>query len=393
MSLILCICGIIIMVLNLMHLIHVCIKLKKVNHSSSIDYTKMRFVGKVDIVLVSFFLAGYIAIPFLENTVDKTMLISQILFWGAIFVSFSIYLFISFFKTLRDEVVYDVGDMQLSLDTYIRAVPGGVHHCVMEPEPAVTYVSKGFTDITGYTIEDFNSLYNGKYIGIIYESDREVLIAALEYMLKHMTSVTVNYRIRSKRGNIVWISDSMNVVKDSRGKKHIFAVVLDITSEKNDAQTDSLTNLLNKGTFNKLVREYMARKQNETFALFMIDLNYFKMVNDNYGHQVGDYVLEKTAEFLREFFDRKRALIGRVGGDEFMVLLKNVEPDSDEISRIKEKMEKDFRITIPKMPEAPPVLASIGCIEATCREDFDEVFKKADMAMYREKEKKHRINE
>jgi PAS domain S-box-containing protein len=105
----------------------------------------------------------------------------------------------------------------------------------------VYYVSKGFTDITGYTMEKIDELYNGKYTDFVYEADRSTFVAAIERLLRTMSETVVSYRIVSKRGDIIWVSDSMNIVKDSKGNRHIFAVVLDITDEKSSAMYKSPT--------------------------------------------------------------------------------------------------------------------------------------------------------
>ena len=146
----------------------------------------------------------------------------------------------------------------------------------------------------------------------------------------------------------------MNIVKDSKGNRHIFAVVLDITDEKSSAETDALTGILNKGAFNFNVREYMKLHADEHIALFMIDLNYFKEVNDKYGHQSGDTILIKTVEYLKAAFVDEDAIIGRVGGDEFMVLVKSVISE-DAVMALKKKVQDNFRLRIDDIPDFPPV--------------------------------------
>lgn len=86
-------------------------------------------------------------------------------------------------------------------------------------------------------------------------------------------------------------------------------------------QKDPLTGLLNKTASQNCVEAAMeADDIGESWALYMVDLDDFKDVNDNFGHPCGDYVLEETARLLREIFPEAGG-IGRVGGDEFMLLL------------------------------------------------------------------------
>ena len=87
---------------------------------------------------------------------------------------------------------------------------------------------------------------------------------------------------------------------------------------------DSLTGTLNKATCTALTAEYIReRKQDEEFALFVLDVDNFKTVNDTLGHQAGDVILQKVGHILLDSF-RIEDIVGRVGGDEFMILIKNV---------------------------------------------------------------------
>lgn len=99
------------------------------------------------------------------------------------------------------------------------------------------------------------------------------------------------------------------------------------TSLLRQAHTDALTGLLNKVYAEHTISEWLREKDFEDLqALMMIDMDYFKQINDTYGHATGDQVLKIFAGFLKEQF-RTTDIIGRVGGDEFMILMKNVRLD------------------------------------------------------------------
>lgn len=382
----------ILMIINVLYVIRVFFILKNSKNSDNLKKKNLNIVGDLYIALLILFVVGYVCISLNNNGENSIQLniMAQIMFWGAVFVFISVYVFRTLLKITNDQYIGELSDLQISLDTYIKSIPGGVHHCVFGPELRVYYVSKGFTDITGYTTEEIDELYNGKYTGFVYEADRSTFVAAIERLLRTMSETVVSYRIVSKRGDIIWVSDSMNIVKDSKGNRHIFAVVLDITDEKSSAETDSLTGILNKGAFNFYVREYMKLHADEHIALFMIDLNYFKEVNDKYGHQSGDTILIKTAEYLKAAFVDEDAIIGRVGGDEFMVLVKSVISE-DAVMALKKKVQDNFRLRIDDIPDFPPVSGSVGCIFAKCSDDFETVFRRADNAMYDEKDRAHAL--
>lgn len=90
------------------------------------------------------------------------------------------------------------------------------------------------------------------------------------------------------------------------------------------AQKDSLTGLYNQQTGKILISEYLSEKDPySSCGMMVIDMDYFKNINDNYGHLFGDEVLTRFSEFMRTFFRSKDILV-RAGGDEFVVFLKEI---------------------------------------------------------------------
>ncbi|QOY53242.1 GGDEF domain-containing response regulator [Candidatus Sulfurimonas baltica] len=94
---------------------------------------------------------------------------------------------------------------------------------------------------------------------------------------------------------------------------------------KQSALTDHLTNMYNKRAFESLGIEILskAKKESVSLACAVLDIDYFKKINDTYGHHIGDRVLVTVADLFREHF-RKDDLVARVGGEEFVVLLSNI---------------------------------------------------------------------
>lgn len=144
---------------------------------------------------------------------------------------------------------------------------------------------------------------------------------------------------------------------------------------------DMLTGLLNKGTAEKHCEEYLKeQKQGVQCVLFMIDIDHFKDVNDRGGHKKGDDILHCTGKALQQIF-RKEDILGRAGGDEFIVLMK----DTQDASRIKEKA--DGIMNAFSAPEAGGVTCSVGA--ALCKNkvtSFDAMYLLADKALYEAKE-------
>ncbi len=146
------------------------------------------------------------------------------------------------------------------------------------------------------------------------------------------------------------------------------------------AATDGLTGFLNKIATESQIREHLKRSQSGT--LFMIDADDFKMVNDSYGHILGDKILRGLAERIRDVFGPENVL-GRVGGDELVVFAPET-MDEETAGRKAEALLK--RMEEQTAPDAAPLSASIGI--AFCPRDghdFKQLFQAADKAMYEAK--------
>ena len=161
-----------------------------------------------------------------------------------------------------------------------------------------------------------------------------------------------------------------------------------MTEELRDmAQRDPLTGLPNRALFSDRLGQELAsaKRQSGRFAMAFIDLDYFKPINDNFGHGVGDQLLKQVAQRLQQSV-RANDTVGRIGGDEFVVLLAQLsEPDS--IFALAEKL---------RLALTPPFLVECHALRLTCsvgvavypQDGLDAIAltKSADQAMYRAKE-------
>ncbi len=149
------------------------------------------------------------------------------------------------------------------------------------------------------------------------------------------------------------------------------------------SQTDLLTGLLNKVSFEEKCRSYLeSRVIGAKCTLFIFDLDDFKEVNDNYGHQTGDKVLKLFSEILKGYF-HPDDIIGRVGGDEFMVLVLGDMPDGFAERRCRSVIHE---LKTTDVDGDKGITCSIGIAEDTQGHNFDDLYAKADSALYRSKE-------
>ena len=153
------------------------------------------------------------------------------------------------------------------------------------------------------------------------------------------------------------------------------------------ANTDGLTGVYNKVAYSQLAQdmdELIANNEIEPFGLAMIDLNWLKNTNDEYGHDVGDKALIKLSEVMTTVF--KNSLVYRVGGDEFIVVLCN--EDYKNADKLVKAFNKEIdHLSKKSIPEDERVSAAIGYAAFDPNEDrcVDDVFKRADKAMYKRK--------
>ena len=151
---------------------------------------------------------------------------------------------------------------------------------------------------------------------------------------------------------------------------------------KHQAEHDALTDLLNRGSYDRLLHLY--ESDGSHFALILVDVDVFKSVNDTYGHATGDKILKRVAYLLTTAF-RSIDHICRIGGDEFAIIMVEMTPDL--AYTIEEKIDAvNEQLANPEEEGIPAVSLSVG-IAFTDRENpSDSIFKDADKALYHVKE-------
>lgn len=184
---------------------------------------------------------------------------------------------------------------------------------------------------------------------------------------------------------------------DLNGENFTIFAVEDIRVEKErDAlmntlqkmsETDELTGLHNRRyTYKEAERELnRADRYNNPVSCFLLDIDFFKQINDTYGHQVGDLVLVEFAKVLQHSL-RKLDIITRWGGDEFLVLLP--ESDQDQALTAAERLREntaDMRVSIENGEISISISIGVTCLADERHISFTELIKEADEALYQAK--------
>lgn len=150
---------------------------------------------------------------------------------------------------------------------------------------------------------------------------------------------------------------------------------------QHEAEHDALTGLFNRGAFEKM--KQILSGSLEPIAVLLIDVDLFKHVNDNYGHEVGDAALKKVSAMLTEKF-RSSDLVFRIGGDEFCVIMQKITPNEKHVIRDKlDIINADLQKADDKVPAKLSVSVGVAFSQFGFSEDL---FKKSDKALYYTKE-------
>ena len=240
-------------------------------------------------------------------------------------------------------------------------------------------------------IFDFESLFKNKKI--IHSSDLEVFEKLCDSVRLGKDIITAELRIfNTELDDYIWATINARTIFSENGKPvSVIGRLRNISKNKeaemrliDKAERDPLTKIYNKSTTMSLIKDYLRTDSRETNdALIIVDVDNFKAVNDNLGHLFGDSILIDLSQEMQDLF-RTSDVVGRIGGDEFVVFLRgikqkrHIEDKAADICRIFELLysgEHEETIT-----------GSLGiAIFPQDGDTYDELFKKADIALYSSK--------
>jgi diguanylate cyclase (GGDEF)-like protein/PAS domain S-box-containing protein len=303
----------------------------------------------------------------------------------------------SYFYYIKDasyvsHICTDVTDIQLELTSlkkealFFKETNEGV--MISDQNGYVESVNDAFCKITGYTKDEIigkcsSVLSSGMHTKDFYEHMWD--------SLKYYGSWQGEIWNRRKNGEVYpeWLSISKSEEKRTN-KITYLALFTDISSVKEAdkkihfyANHDHLTGLVNKAQFENMLKHSIssASRHDRKFALLFLDLDHFKEVNDTYGHNVGDMLLKIVASRFKKVI-RKEDVIARIGGDEFNIILDDIQNESDAIV-IAQKLIETVKEPIVIEGHNCYVTLSIGVsIFPNHGSNEIELTKNADAAMY-----------
>lgn len=204
---------------------------------------------------------------------------------------------------------------------------------------------------------------------------------------------TMEYRRINDEGVMNWFLASSSYTQDPEtGDILSFTFVVNINDQKVHEQElsykanyDGLTRVLNKvslkNAINEAIREHGRRESDGMHAFMVLDIDYFKSVNDEHGHAFGDIVITDFAERVKKTF-RENDIIGRVGGDEFVVLLKDAR-DRESVAAKAQELVESAQHTYDIHDKRREITVSVGiALLGKDGMNFAELFEHADKALY-----------
>ena len=282
--------------------------------------------------------------------------------------------------TLGDSVRFsfaNIGDLTDNLDRHFDSL-------VKYPSEAIyIYSCTARKSLLGEKLQDELNLLDSLApstgfftYGEFFQSDK----------MAELLNITTTFMLLSETSKQTKKSLKKTVYKEFDPVKKALTHLIKVTTSELEyiSGHDTLTSLYNRSEYIKAVERKIksAQRYGEKFGLILIDLDHFKLVNDNYGHNIGDKVLQAFGDVFRKTI-REDDFVGRWGGEEFVVIANHAAPTD------LEKLVKKLQKNIAKISVVPSlnITASFGLTVYNTGDTSEKMFMRVDNALYLAKEK------
>ncbi|WP_297432303.1 sensor domain-containing diguanylate cyclase [uncultured Cetobacterium sp.] len=262
---------------------------------------------------------------------------------------------------------------------FFEKISCGALICKNDKYSTILKANSAFYKMVGYTEDEMKKIHKNRFSELVVDDLTEIL-EKVNQAVGSEKKLDYEYRIKNKDNKIMWIHD-VATYDEENNLFHV--IIMDITYREDELnrvrknlEKDLLSNLLNRAALEKKVKNKIDKKMFGIQSLIIIDLDNFKCINDNMGHQKGDEVISFIGTKLKEIF-HKEGIVGRLGGDEFAVYLENITKSDLEVYL--KRMIDELEITIEKIK----IKSTIGVAydkNGGC--NFKELYKLADFALY-----------
>lgn len=229
--------------------------------------------------------------------------------------------------------------------------------------------------------------------GLLKKKDEEMLLDCFSRicMGEHYLTAALQGRFR-KEDPWIWYKLTMfDYLDENTKERKVLGYLQDINKDvfrqeelRRAAQTDALTGIWNVGGGKERVQKILASQKNEEQAwnaMFLMDIDNFKTVNDTMGHLVGDETLKRLAQILKNSFSEED-IVFRLGGDEFAAFIRNMENPDEKVAQIMRRMKHEIEAS---RKEYPFLGISTGIYVTNIPNAYEHYYAEADRALYQTK--------
>ena len=256
---------------------------------------------------------------------------------------------------------------------------------------SVAFVSLSVAKLMGYTKEEFEE-NQIEYSKCIHKDDLQQVIAEVQEVTQTKKDFFLHkpYRIITKNGSIKWILDNTVIVRNNLGQvTHYLGYLSDFTQFKEYqekleylSQTDQLTKVKNRLYTDEILQKQYYRfvRNSEECSVILLDIDHFKIINDTYGHVAGDLFLVEFSNILSSHI-RTSDIVGRWGGEEFLIITPHTEiDDAIKLAKKLKNLIESFNFT-----KVGSRTASFGISHFTTGITVEKLLENADHALYKSK--------
>ncbi len=257
-------------------------------------------------------------------------------------------------------------------------------------------MSAGIEPLTGYRPDELVGNRVTSFASLIHPADVEMVENQVHSAIENKVGWDIEYRLVDRNNVTRWVSEQGVGIMNGDTVEYLDGFVVDI-SERRSIQDalrqseervkklafyDPVTELPNRNLIFEHIKAALTecRRSSDQFGLFFIDLDGFKPINDNYGHVIGDAVLKTVGQRCKAVIDSS-GMIARIGGDEFLVYLKNA--NRERMAELASALNRQIQTPISIRGRSVQLSASIGIAEfPTDGNSLDKLVTAADSAMY-----------
>jgi diguanylate cyclase (GGDEF)-like protein/PAS domain S-box-containing protein len=313
--------------------------------------------------------------------------------------------------TERKRAEKQLRQAEVRYQALVEQIPAVTYVSALDLDRSTVYMSPQVQDLLGYEQSDW-SANPTLWQQLIHAEDRARVMLEVAKSNETSEPFVCEYRLQTLEGRTVWVRDEAIVMQDEAGRPQFWqGVMVDITDRKAAekeiaflAYHDKLTGLPNRAMFAEVLDHALARARRQALsvAVLYVDLDDFKLVNDSLGHSAGDDMLRQLSGRLKEA-TRDMDMVSRVGGDEFLVLVADIDRDTAAAGgdramgdtangallsaegvarRIQDSLREPFVLGGTEVYVSASIGISVFPLDA---EDASALLKNADLAMYRSK--------